>query len=470
MKAIESITIKNSHFFKEDFKVEFSNKLNCIMGGRGTGKSTILHFIKAVIYPQSEKDDTTYSLLKNNLDQGEIILRFKTKNNSSYDISKYFNDEPQPEDSITHESVNLKSILQDLSCDIYEAARIEEIGRKPEDRLKLIDKMLPEEAGEVKDEIKSMQITIEKNAQEIKTIKARYDQKQEKIEDFEPVLEEIKLHKKNKPKDLDDVIDKQFENEGKKQKIRRSEKKFLKDLINFQDEILMDLAEIKEKINEFNVNNNPAHLTFVNKTLMQPAIKIFQLSSDDLLNKIKTIEKSWTKSKNQCILQNDKLAKAHEKQTIEYNTIKKKIEKNRQYYTILEQLSKKEEHLKSLSKECKELERKKNKKAKERNSLINQLNTLKQKLYSNRLEIIQNLNNQFKGEIRIKLHIGGLIDEYEKMLRNSLRGSKIKYNELVPRIVKYFPPDKFAEIIHNKDKDKLKSIFHIDERRATTII
>ena len=49
MKTIKSIEIKNSPFF-EDLKIEFSTKLNCIMGGRGTGKTTLLYFLKSCIF------------------------------------------------------------------------------------------------------------------------------------------------------------------------------------------------------------------------------------------------------------------------------------------------------------------------------------------------------------------------------------------------------------------------------------
>ena len=46
MKKIKSLEIKNSSFF-EDMKIQFNEKMNCIMGGRGTGKSTMLYFLKS---------------------------------------------------------------------------------------------------------------------------------------------------------------------------------------------------------------------------------------------------------------------------------------------------------------------------------------------------------------------------------------------------------------------------------------
>ena len=78
MKRIKTIEIKNSPFF-EDIKIDFSVKLNCIMGGRGTGKSTILHLLKASIFANAENDKNTYSVLKSNLGNGEVSLKLNLK-------------------------------------------------------------------------------------------------------------------------------------------------------------------------------------------------------------------------------------------------------------------------------------------------------------------------------------------------------------------------------------------------------
>lgn len=470
MKTIKSIEIKNSPFFKDKFKIEFSDRLNCIMGGRGTGKSTILHFIKSTLDPESENDNTTYSLLKNNLNQGEIILKIQAEDGNIYNISKHFNDEPHPEVPSTGEIFPIKNILSDISCDIYPAARIEEIGRKPEDRLLLIDKMQPKEIEPLKDEIKTIQITLDKNAQEIKTIKAKYNQKMGKIRDFESVADEIKIHKKSKPKDLDDKIDKEFEKEGKKLKTRRQEKKFIEKLLEFFDETQTAVDELTEDVSDFKKNNDLKDYNFVNKEIMSSAANIYTDTVAKIKSKLKEIKNILTLSENETAVIKENISQLHDKQQGEYNKIKKKIESNRQYYNKLEELSKREDQWKGLKKECSEIEQKKKRIEEERKKLVLKLNKKKQEIYSNRLDIVEKLNNEFNGEIKIILQIGGLLDEYENTLKDSLRGSGIRYNELVPRIVQHFPPDKFAEIIHNKDIEKLKSIFHIDETRAEALI
>lgn len=53
---IEELTIKNGKCIgrKEPYKIQFSPWLNCLIGGRGAGKSTILKFLRLVLNRQSE--------------------------------------------------------------------------------------------------------------------------------------------------------------------------------------------------------------------------------------------------------------------------------------------------------------------------------------------------------------------------------------------------------------------------------
>ena len=81
MKRIKSIEIKNSPFF-EDSKISFSENLNCIMGGRGTGKSTILYFLKSAIFKSIEEDKQAYGILKSNLGSGEVSIEIESKDGS----------------------------------------------------------------------------------------------------------------------------------------------------------------------------------------------------------------------------------------------------------------------------------------------------------------------------------------------------------------------------------------------------
>src|ERR1700748_523259 len=94
MKKILSIEIAGSAFYS-DLKIDFSEKLNCIMGGRGTGKTTLLYFIKAALENEAENNKNVYSILKDNLQEGKITIKYQTDNGQIFDVTKTFNDLPQ---------------------------------------------------------------------------------------------------------------------------------------------------------------------------------------------------------------------------------------------------------------------------------------------------------------------------------------------------------------------------------------
>lgn len=126
MKRIHSIEVKNSTFYKDDVKFTFSEKLNCIMGGRGTGKSTLLFFLKAALDSEAEQDRIVYSILKSNLGEGQIVLTIEDEEGKLYEIEKVFNEDPQPYLLPMREPIPIGKILPNVICDIYPASEIEE--------------------------------------------------------------------------------------------------------------------------------------------------------------------------------------------------------------------------------------------------------------------------------------------------------------------------------------------------------
>lgn len=87
MKKIKSLEIKNSSFF-EDMKIQFNEKMNCIMGGRGTGKSTMLYFLKSALSVDFANND----ILRSNLGIGEIIVEIESSEGNLYRIVKTYNE------------------------------------------------------------------------------------------------------------------------------------------------------------------------------------------------------------------------------------------------------------------------------------------------------------------------------------------------------------------------------------------
>ena len=82
--------------FMEGARLEFSQGLNCIIGGRGTGKTTILEFIRYVLglMPDQKKGSRSraHSVVQSNLANGRIQLQFQTLHGMQYTADRPWND------------------------------------------------------------------------------------------------------------------------------------------------------------------------------------------------------------------------------------------------------------------------------------------------------------------------------------------------------------------------------------------
>lgn len=469
MKRIKSIEVKNSPFF-EDLKIEFSEKLNCIMGGRGTGKSTILHLLKSAIFKNAENDKNTYSVLKSNLGNGEISLELEAVDGAFYRITKTFNDEPQPYKHPNTEYFPIEKIFDDIECDFYETGKIEEIGRSPKDRLQLLDKKVKPEIREFETLIKQLQIDIDANAQDIKTFNLRLMRINESLSQYEGIEADFETQKQQQPVGLKDEEKKEFEEADTKEKTRKSEKRLLNKLIDTFSELKLEFELKESELSDTLLKSQVEKETYLNKEIMGGVLLQTEETIKSIQTNIASINKAIESLMTSLDLSLNKLSEVQDLQQAEFIKIKQKFEAHREYINKYHLLSKRLNEKETLKKDTIELGEKRDKLKQTRRNLVKKLNDCKQAIFKIRLKSINELNKAFDGAIVINLTFSGITEIFEDKLREALKGSGLRYNELIPRIAESFSTDEFASVIHNKDAEKLKTISGIDVMRAESLI
>lgn len=469
MKKIKSITVKGSSFFEENFAINFSEKLNCIMGGRGTGKSTLLYFVQAALSNEAEEDSTIGNILKANLQNGEIHIVLEDEDCKEYKVVKTFGDEPQAHTLPSNRLLSMESLAEIFECDIYPPLRIERIGINSKDRLELIDKRIRTEASFVKSEIKKIQIALRQNAILIRSENAKLMQITENLLNYRTVEEDLKRQKEEKPPEIKQQEQEEFEKADLNEKIRNSEKRYAAKLIEKLNDTQAKLKEVNEEIQSFLTINSDTK-RFLNMEI----ISKIKLELENVSSKILKDNDSNIKLINQTNLKVETLVsslqKIHLQQQSEFIKLKQKFEKHKDYINKYNRFSKKVEEKNILEKEIKEIESKRNKVKAQRIVFVEQLNEKKKELFNFRKHIIDGLNKELSGSVKITLKFGGISDEYENHLRNALKGSNLRYNAIIPYIVHSITPDKFAATIHEKDIETLKKITQIDEERSKILI
>ncbi len=469
MKKIKSIEIKGSPFF-ENIKIDFSEKLNCIMGGRGTGKSTLLYLIKSAIFQNAESDKNVYGILKSNLGTGEIILEVESEDGTMYRIHKTFNDEPQPYKSPSSEFISIDKIFNEIECDFYETGKIEEIGRSEFDRLLLLDKKIKPIISEFESEIKKIQIELDSNAQDIKAFNQRTLRIDDAFNQYNGVEAEFEEHKAKQPAGLKEEEKQEFEVADNKEKVRKNEKRFFNKTIELFNELKIEFDLKRNEIIDSFKTSVEDKASFINTEIMNPSIAETEVALNKINELINTINVLINAHEKFIGTQLNKLNDIHGVQQSEFVQLKQKFEVNRDYINKYHALSKKIGEKENIQKDRKELLSKRDKLKSQRVALISKLNELKQSIFNERLKSIKELNTDFDGAIVINLTFSGITFPFEEKLREALKGNNMRYNELIPKIVQNITCDQFATIIHNKDIDKLMSLTGLDKSRSENII
>lgn len=469
MKKIKSIAVKDSSFFEENFKIDFSEELNCLMGGRGTGKSTLLYFIQAALDSDAEEDSAIANILKANLRNGTIQLIVEDDEGKAYEVIKTFGDEPQTHTLPSMRNLPMESFAENFECDVYPSLRIERIGINSKDRLELIDKRIRAEAMHIKSDIKKLQIGLKQNAVLIRGENARVVQIKEQLLNYNNVEEDLKRQKEEKPDDIKQQEQEEFEKADMNEKTRNSEKRFAAKVIQKLNEAEINLKDVSEDIQSFLSTNSDAK-AYLNKEIILGIKSELENALNRILKDNESNIKLITQANSKVEKLNVQLKTIHQEQQSEFVKLKQKFDKHKEYINKYNQLSKKVEEKNILIKEIAELESKRQKVRNLRTSLVKQLNEKKKELFILRKNIIDDLNKELDGSVKITLTFGGITEDYENHLRNALRGSNLRYNAIIPYIVQSLSPDRFAATIHNKDFETLKNVAQIDEERSKAII
>lgn len=154
-KAIRGIylpTQKNSYLLKDnsEFVIKFSESLNCLIGGRGTGKSTILDLIQFVL---SQKADTkqkfeflsrhskVYILYEISKKEYLIELNLPTQKNGD-DIYETYGVKTKSTSRFWYYENRLRDKIREKYLSIYEVRENAQLSKIPKQKkLSLIDQM-----------------------------------------------------------------------------------------------------------------------------------------------------------------------------------------------------------------------------------------------------------------------------------------------------------------------------------------
>ncbi|HGM5498679.1 TrlF family AAA-like ATPase [Stenotrophomonas geniculata] len=180
--------------YLDGVRVDFSSHLNTVIGGRGTGKSTLLECLRFALDlpPKSKQAQKLHQeIIKENLGRSagrvELTVVSSAQNGKQYTISRRYGDPPM----VREMDGNVSTLLpRDLlpGIDIYGQNEIYELAQDEASRVQLLDRFLPRD-GEYEAKSAGVHRQLKGNHQKLLKSLADLDQLNEQVERL-PKLEE----------------------------------------------------------------------------------------------------------------------------------------------------------------------------------------------------------------------------------------------------------------------------------------
>jgi len=432
--------------FLDDYVVKFNPNLNCLIGGRGTGKSTNIELIRYAlnILPELEEyKDIKLDMVKNLLGRGEICLLIKSKDGDMFRVERKYGEDPRVYDiNDALLTIQPSSIVPVV---VFGETELEKISYDSMSQLSIIDNFSEGINELLKDELELTK-QLKKNRDNIDKEKIHLAGLEQEYLVHDEIEAKIKLMEKHN-----------FDDRLKKQKLIEDEKSIVSRITRLFDDLykkveIDDSDDLVIKLYEDiynNVNLDELPNTKEMKSIHGHFSRLKNYFNNRRLKDIKYIDSINGRIKKLFNKINEKHAR-QEKKTIElFKELESEgIEDAGKNYL---ELQTKKSKLNQVNLDIQSSKKKIKKLYKDREIDIKKLIKLRNKIHKIRDECAKMLSDQLGESIDISVIKNGNKTDYSTSLRKLLKGSGVR-RSVQGIITEKLTQFEFVDLIQKKDQ------------------
>ncbi len=458
-------------FFK-GARLEFADGLNCIIGGRGTGKTTVLELVRYVLSLMPEEKSSPAraksikALVQSNLGNGRIRLGVRTKHGVGYLAERPWNDSPQ----VLNEQGEATAISFDrdliFKADIYSQNEIEEIATNSSLQLSLLDKFIEEDVRRIDTEIRKVHRDLGQNAGEL----LRLDREMRDLRDSAsevPVLEEkLKGLQQNAGPDAK-LVNTAHAQRTLREKERRTLEALHGDLGKVRSEVdslFSGLVRRLESRIDADLAGGPNKDVFA-----AVSAQVRELAA--LLERAAGNVHQRAEEADAVVAEQERaLADRHAKQDAEYRELVARSQEETGRATERTQLQQRYAEVTTARKELELRQKEHRDRETQRRELTARLSGLRDERYLLRKKVTEQFLAPLQPAIRVTVTQAGNRDAYRALLAEALKGQSMKYTAVVERIVQNATPEELSVLVQREDAARLSERTGLDEDRSRRVI
>lgn len=470
---IRKLTVNGG--FLDGLDVNFTDGLVCIIGGRGSGKTTILELVRYAMdrIPDAVADDKRAlkrfkDLVAANLDHGTVEVEFETQEGLVYKVQRAAGQPPLVSDADGN-PVDLSILESGILIDaaIFSQNEVEEIALQSSYLREVIDRFCMRELDEVQHEIAQLVESLSANASDIVQIALEEQKCREASRDmpgYESKLAKVK-------EDVGKVqLDANLQEASSRKELRTRESAALERV----RPVLLDARRVLTPLQrgiagEFQQVFAEDVLQGPNGAIFEDLRATLRVEYAQFQEAVAAAGGALAKMEEASEQARQALAVAHQPQESAYQELAKKHKAHQQLLQEMHNLTRQVAKLKSQQDEAETLKGRLSTLQEERGRMLAVFSDLTERRFQIRAEMAKNISEQLNGRIQVRVEQNAEHSRYLEFLVNHRDPNFRQYNRPMERIAQKVPPSQLSRMAQTMDVDGLVSEADIDEgfARAT---
>ncbi|HOQ88194.1 MAG TPA: AAA family ATPase, partial [Phycisphaerae bacterium] len=453
----------------DGMNIEFADGLNCLIGHRGTGKTTVLEFIRYALdeFPRDDGGQArkrVEALVRSNLGDGRIRLAVQTRDGLEYIVDRSASGEPMvltADGQPTDVRINVAGIF---SADIFSQNEVENIADSPQSQLELIDRFAAAEIAEINRKVADLRSKLDANTNAIVTHTQQFSGLANEVSELEVINAKIKTLAEDESAQADGEINLAQQHRAQ----RGREEQALKEageLIRKYMQWLHDAAgrfiqDIEPAFDEGMFSGpNGMLMGRIHETLKRIGGKLDRLF-DQAAAEIDSGARDLEDLGRQ-------LKEAHQQQELTFRELIAWHNHARGVATERAELEKKRNDILAKDRRKVELQRKLDQLYLERETVARQLRNLWDQRFAIRQRVANWISERANSSIRVRIDQCGDRSDYTQALVGWLKGFVGHYNPVAKKIADYIPPAELLRIVREGRINDLQSQADLSDTQAS---
>lgn len=455
--------------FLDGLKLEFGPGLNAIIGGRGTGKTTVLELIRYTldfIPEDAEAQKRVRALVAKNLDFGRVELGILTASGMTYIVSRSQDEDPVV---LTEDRAPTGLVLHAGSlfrADIYSQNEVESIADRSDSQLGLIDSFDPTTISELTTQAGHLVRDIDGLAKQIAQAQGSVDALKGETQELLSVEEQLKGIAGAGGGDTAQV-EKAHQNKALRDRERRSMDRVTAKIASYGKEMKAHLGVLEH---EARSSLQADMLVGPNDSIFAAVQEAMRTANQEVDRRIQGSLEALTACWTALQEQSKALVTAHGAQEIAYRELLEQQQAALGEATRRASLDKRRNDLLAKKAELDQAEARMLDLRQTREAKMRQLAELRHQRFQRRFDICQRLTEALaSSDIRVLLQQDGNKCLYRARLDDMLRGSRLQ-EQTKERLVDHLFPAELVALVRAGDVTGLIDKAELTQASAEKVI